>query len=584
MSNHRYIFLIVILVSLAVSIIGLTDKNSVPKLFANTNDQPGEGLAGKVFLPIVSKPMVINTTADGTDWNPGDGYCETSPGNNTCTLRAYIQEANVRPGAATVFLPAGQYNLTIVGAAEDNGVTGDLDILDDLTIIGANSATTVIDGNQIDRVFHMIGVKSLISNVTVTNGDPNDVYGHGGGIFNDRYTTTYYGGPLTLDNVIIGSNTASNGLGGGIFSYGPLTVTNSIISHNTALGGGGIRSTETSLIHATTVHNNSGGGIYADRIILTDSVLDNNTTMSQHGGEAGGGLHIRGSATLDKCTISNNVLSDGQGGGIYIGQGASVTIRRCRILNNAALGSSSLNQGGGIYNESRETVTILDTTIQGNIAAYSGGGIFYNPTNDSTGQMNLNRVTVRQNKAPVQGAGIFNYGRMYLTNVTVSGNESVSNNNQEGGGIYHQGILLMITNSTIAENKARNGGGIYRSSGDVILENTILANNVIVNAGDPNTHNCGGFGILSSSGHNLEDGVGCNFNATGDLSGVDPLLKPLLTGYGWTAFYPLNSGSPAIDSGNNSACPPIDQRGVVRPVDGDGNGSAVCDIGAFEYP
>ena len=50
----------------------------------------------------------------------------------------------------------------------------------------------------------------------------------------------------------------------------------------------------------------------------------------------------------------------------------------------------------------------------------------------------------------------------------------------------------------------------------------------------------------------------------------------------WT--HALLAGSPAIDAGTNSGCPATDQRGVARPIDGNHDGSAVCDIGAVEAP
>src|SRR5687768_14182440 len=85
------------------------------------------------------------------------------------SLRQAILDANASPGADTVTLPAGTYTLSVAGAGEDAGATGDLDVTEALTLTGAGAGATTIDGNNIDRVLDVRNAAPLtVSGVTIT--------------------------------------------------------------------------------------------------------------------------------------------------------------------------------------------------------------------------------------------------------------------------------------------------------------------------------------------------------------------------------------------------------------------------------
>ena len=319
----------------------------------------------------------INDTNDTVDVNPGDGVCADNDGN--CTLRAAIQESNALSGPDILNLPVNTYKLSIEGKNEDDSTTGDLDIIDDLVILGAGADDTIIDGNKKDRVLHIINsVKVEISDVQITNGNAT----FGGGLLNEDAT-------ITIDDSIIYRNSVDSD-GGGIYSSGTILVSGSTILENSAAltGGGGIKNmgsaTFDNCVFSYNSTHNLGGGIenHGD-ITINNSTLSKNFTDI-----AAGGINNFGTALLSKSTISNNSALNGGG----INNSGSFKILNSTLFDNLA------DQGGGLMNQLGASIDIINSTIAENKATTKGGGVFYFD-NDTVGKFELQNTIISKNIA-----------------------------------------------------------------------------------------------------------------------------------------------------------------------------------------
>jgi hypothetical protein len=416
---------------------------------------------------------------------------------------------------------------------------------------------------------------------------------------------------------------------------------------NTSSGGNGLPVITSTLVivgHAATVRRTgspffrifavgAGGHLALQNLTVSDGSLGTQPSLSNGDGAGINVLAASASLTHTDCVITNNTNA-GLGGGVELaGNSATATITRSTISNNTALagggiqleGSSetlilrtsnvtgnkvfdpagSLVDGGGIDDSGgSDTVRIVQSTIDGNSAvgsgmgAAQGGGI----ADEGSDSYRIRRSTISNNTVSTEngdaGAGGFTDeggSNVTIRNSTFSGNRTSSTMHEltGAGGIQSDADgTFQLSNVTIAGNTGLGGGLTNASSSSITIRNTLIAKNRNETLSPQDCATLGA-GTITSAGYNLiQKTTGCTITGTttGNKTGVNPNIGPLQDNGGPTLTRALLPGSPAIDAGNPSGCKdengtPLstDQRGRDRTIDGDGNGSAICDIGAFEF-
>jgi CSLREA domain-containing protein/RHS repeat-associated protein len=270
-----------------------------------TNTAPPAATNTPTATPTVAAGTFLVTKTQDTN----DGAC-----NSDCSLREAINAANAAPGANTIVLPAGTYNLTIAGS-DNTGAVGDLDITDSVTIQGSGTSSTLISGGSgwSDRVLDLFSSTVSISNLTIQNGNKSGNTGAG---------IQASGTTLTLSHVLLQNNSAPGGGAGGALYLGGglLTMTDSAAANNSAdqdggaiyIDSGGSASLTNVTISGNTA-NRSGAGIYENasggtlslvNVTVSNNLADNDVNNT---GDAGGLYRTAGTVTMKNTLIAGNL-------------------------------------------------------------------------------------------------------------------------------------------------------------------------------------------------------------------------------------------------------------------------------------
>lgn len=273
-----------------------------------------------VAAPASATVFVVNSSADETGSNVGNGRCETEPGNGVCTLRRALEEAwplLVQGGSVTVALDPPGGRIVVTGRLR--GVPGG-----DLQIVGGGAERTVIDG------FASGGLPLLTTEPSPTG--PRSVRLSGVTIRGAWNALWHSGASAVLQDVRVESSRSAGVVVGGT---GTLTVTDSEFTGN---AGGALR------VASPLAH--SPAAVRVRRTLF-------------RGNQAAFGAAVRmdaGTLDLDGVTFADN-LATGSGGAVLL-ESASL-----RAVNTTFSGNRANESGGAIFVRDLGSLTVPDPTF-----------------------------------------------------------------------------------------------------------------------------------------------------------------------------------------------------------------------------
>lgn len=249
--------------------------------------------------------------------NHDDGACT----NDDCTLREAVNAANASADTNTINFAPG-----VTGYIINTASPAGLALTNPVTINGPGPRVLTISGNTSSRIFNIAsGTAVSISGLTLALGNTikSGLSDNSGGAIENF-------GALTLDRCEVTDN--SGGSGGGVANLGSLIVGNCTFANNQSTGNGGaIRSTS--------------------KLTVSDSTFYNNTSVNS--GAISSFINSGGTATasVTNCTVTKNNVSDsnGAGGGLYNGANSTMTVSNTIVAFNTTKSFASTYDISGAF-------------------------------------------------------------------------------------------------------------------------------------------------------------------------------------------------------------------------------------------